>query len=706
MPLLIEPNGCRNPRTPPLATKKVRFVGEPIMAVAVKEKYDLEDIIERVQFEYDLLPPVASAEEAMKEDGALLYEEWGENLAYRETVNRGNVEQAFKAAHRVVSGMFEVNRQYGAAMETRGAIADCDESGRLTLYSSTQWPHFVRTLLAKTLRYPENMIRVIAPDVGGGFGNKQDFYREEVVASIMAIKLRRPVKWVASRYEDMMSTVHAREQVHFGEMAVDRDGRVIGLRDRIIADIGAYGPMSLGPEKVTLKSMCGPYMIENISLDLGCYVTNKVPVGAYRGFGQAEAAFALERLIDLAAEEMRMEPAEIRAKNVVVNFPHQNVLGLLLDSGNYLEMIRRGEEANDLNHFRELQRDHMKQNRLVGAGFAFGLEAAGIGPSQLLDAEGVMYKGFETMTVKITPDGKVKILTGLSPHGQGLVTALSQVCADEFGTDLENISVEHGDTESCPYGFGTWGSRSAVVGSSALLKCTKSLKEKMKRIAAHLLGVPEESVTFDSGKYYAMGNPEESRSVPEVAGAAYLKGLDGIEPGLEVTMSYEPSELTITGGLHIAEVEVNQETGKVSIMRYIVVHDCGRMINPAIVEGQLHGGVAQGLAGAMLEEVVYDRDGQLLTPTFMDYLVPTAVELPSIELLHLETPSPFNELGIKGMGESGVLAPAAAIANAVSDALRPLGVRVNKTPVAPHWLWGLIRESKLQRMKVAPSPAS
>ncbi len=696
IPFISAPSGCLKPAIYPLATGKMRYVGEPIAAVVVADKYDLEDAIEKVNIEFDMLPPINSLEEAVKSP-TRLYEELESNVAYHQSLEHGDAERAFRNAQVIVNERFEIGRQYGAAMETRGVIADYEkENDLLTVWSSTQWPHFLSKLLSETLNHPEGRLRVVAPDVGGGFGNKQDFYREEVVAALLAKRLVRPVKWVPARREDMSSTVHARSQVHRAEMALDQGGRVLGLRDSILADLGAYGPMSLGSPMITFAAMTGPYDIENLSLDMRCVVTSKVPTGAYRGFGQPEATFVLERLMDMAAEELKMDRAEIRRKNLVTRFPYKSATGRVLDSGDYVRMLDRGLELSGYASLKEQARE--KDGKLLGVGLSFGFEGSGLGPSRLQDAVGARHKGYDSVTLRIMPEGKATILTGLSPHGQGLETTLSQVCADALGIEIEDVSIIRGDSLTAPYGFGTWGSRSAVLGAGAILRCVQKLVEKLIAIAAYNAHEKSEELEFGLGSVRRKGSSEPIFTLSALAAMAHdEKSLPaGLGTGLEETVTYEPPEITFSGGLHIVAAAIDPKTGEVKITKYVMIHDCGIMLNPLIVEGQLQGGLAQGIGGALLEEVIYNEEGQLLTSTFMDYLIPSALDIPYFELEHTITPSPYNSLGIKGMGESGVIGPAPAINNAICDALGG-GVRLNRTPVSPSELWESIRALEAQK---------
>ncbi|PSN84847.1 hypothetical protein B9Q02_08560 [Candidatus Marsarchaeota G1 archaeon BE_D] len=671
MPLISFPEGARKPVYYALAHKKVRFVGEPVVAFVTKNLYETEELADLVSVDYEVLPPVLSLEEALSKDSPKLFENWEDNVAYTRKLKTGRVEEVFENAPILLKRRFELQRQYGAPIEPRGALATFERSsGVLTLYSSTQWPHFVRTLLSEVLNYPEHKIRVVAPDVGGGFGNKQDFYREEVLVSYAAMKLGKPVKWVATRSEDMFSTVHAGEQIHEVEIAAKKDGEILGLRDRFYADLGAFGAMSLGPPTITFVSMSGPYKISNIELELTCYVTNKTPTGAYRGFGQAQASYVLERMVDELSYELKIDPLELREKNVVTEFPYKTPLGRVIDSGDYLGMIQIAKK---------LVRSLETPNSAIGV--AFGFESGGIGPSSIQDSVGARHRGYDSMTLRVTPDGKIEIYTGLSPHGQGLETTLSQLAAHLFGVSVDDVSVHHGDTQSTPYGFGTWGSRSAVLGAGALLECYEKIRKKLLEVCSKTFDQPLEKLVFENGVVTRKDTKQRVCTLSEVARLAY-RSHDEFEAGLEVTVYYEPKGLTVSGGLHIAFVTVDQETLEPKILKYVMIDDCGFMLNPMIVEGQLHGGLAQGFGSALLEEFVYSKDGQPLSLGFMNYSLPTSIDTPSFTLVHHDSPTPLNPLGVKGMGESGIVGPSAAIANAIFRALQGKA-KLTKMPFKP-----------------------
>jgi carbon-monoxide dehydrogenase large subunit len=686
VPPISRPNGSIFPRLTALAHREARFEGEPICAVVTdRSRYALSDYVESFEVDYEPLAPVLDVEHASRPDSPLVYEDLGTNTLYSSKIVHGDPEGRMGSADAVVSGRFVFPANYGAPLEPRGVLAKYDEAGgRLTVWSSTQWPHFVRTLLSEVLGIRESSIRVVAPAVGGGFGNKQDFYREEIVVSWLAAKLKRPVRWVATRSEDMWSTVQSGLQVHHAELGVSREGKMVALVDRVYGDLGSVGPMSFGPSVITQLSMTGPYHIDAVEVDLKCVATNKPPTGAYRGYGQQQAAFVLERLVDDAARRLAMHPLDLRRANTVKWFPYTTRTGRILDSGNYDGMIDAcrkivvGSAANG-------------GSGRIGWGYAFGFEAGGIGPTCVQDSVGARHKGYDSVRVRVEPDGFITVFTGLSPHGQGLETTLSQVCADALGVEIERVRVLHGDTDSCPYGYGTWGSRSAVVGAGGVLKCCDEIARRAVAVAASALGRPQGDLEYRDGWVVLRGSGVRLMSLVEAAKHSYGGAADGGggQLALDVTLRYEPEGLTISGGIHAALVEVDPQTGVTRLVRYVFVHDSGRMINPLIVEGQLVGGLVQGLGEALLEEHGYSDQGARLASNLMEYALPTALDAPSFEIVHLDTPTGLNPLGVKGVGESGIVGPAAAIANAVADAL---GNNFNELPLRPDRVWAKLRE--------------
>jgi aerobic carbon-monoxide dehydrogenase large subunit len=695
-PILAAPDGLRPFSRFPIAQKAVRYVGEIVAAVVGTSRAVAEDAAESVEVEYETKDPVLDLEHALLDNSSLVYDEWRTNDAYFTEIDAGNIDAAFEKADFVLREKFKIQRQYGSPMEPRGVVASYESAtDSITLYSSTQWPHVVRTVISQMLGIGENKIRVIAPDVGGGFGNKQDVYPEEILAVYIARKIRRPVKWVATRSEDALSTVHARDQIHNVEVGVARDGTLLAFKDEIMADLGAFHIMSIGPQLVTVATLPGAYKIRNWKIRLHCVVTNKTPVGAYRGFGASESNFVLERSIDLIAKALKLDPARIRLKNFVESsdFPYVTAIGSTYDSGNYSDCLKKGLELAGYEKFKETQRELRKHGRQVGLGLSFVIESTGIGSSKEMASAGFkVYAGYDNATVRVERSGSVSIFTGLSPHGQGLETTLAQICADEFGIGVQDINVYYGDTQSSPYGFGTWGSRSAITGSSAMKLSIDKIVEKSKMIAGAVLETRKNDIEFIDGNFCSKKKPSKRLSLKQVAEIAYAaKDLPpGVEPGLEATSFYDPPSPSYAFGIHIPIVEIEPETGKIKILSYYVVHDCGTMINPSIVEGQLYGGIAQGIGGALLEELKYNSEGQLVSPNFLDYLLPTSNDLLNIEIEHTETPSKINPFGVKGVGEGGAIAPPAAIASAVENALSHFGVKITETPITPEKIRELI----------------
>ncbi|MGI0083752.1 MAG: xanthine dehydrogenase family protein molybdopterin-binding subunit, partial [Nitrososphaerales archaeon] len=606
-PVLASPTGTRPVKKYPIATEKVRYVGEIVAAILSSSRAFAEDATEFVDVDYTTRQAVMDPERALRDNSSLVIDEWGSNEAYATEISVGDVGKAFQAAHHVSKERFRIQRQYGAPMEPRGVLADYDPaSDSLTLFTATQWPHVVRTVLSHMLGMEEHKIRVIAPDVGGGFGNKQDVYSEEVIAAYLSKRTRRPVKWTASRSEDMVSTVHARDQIHYVEVASSRDGTLLGVKDKIIADLGAFHIMSIGPQLVTIGTLSNAYKIKNWYIQLQCAVTNKTPVGAYRGFGASESNFAIERSIDMIARDLKLDRAKLRLKNFIEphEFPYETALGSIYDSGDYAKCLTMGLSMVRYEEFKAKKEAFRKKGKLIGLGLSFVVESTGIGPSRQMALDGFkVYAGYDSATVRVERSGGVTILTGLCPQGQGLDTTLAQVCADELGVGLSSVKLLWGDTQLSPYGFGTWGSRSAITGSSVVKLSTSKVKEKARKIAAHVLKVPEKELEFEEGKFYSTRSSGKIMSLREVAERAYSASdlPAGMEPGLEATSFYDPPRPAYSYAVHLPIVEVDPESGLVKILSYDVAHDCGTIINPAIVEGQLHGGIAQGIAGGLLE---------------------------------------------------------------------------------------------------------
>jgi carbon-monoxide dehydrogenase large subunit len=676
----------------PLAQGKVRFVGEPIAVVVAESRYQAEDGAAAIAAELDLDPldVVPSAEAALAPDAPILHDHLGDNLAATFEVSVGDVEAAFAQAAHVVHGHFGVQRYTGTPIETRGVMATIDPiDGRYLIWSSTQWPHTVRTALAESLGVPEHRIRVIAPDLGGGFGVKQDIYPEETIIPLVAERLGRPVRWIETRREHFVCTAHSREQDHELSLALDADGVVIGLRALVTADLGAYtrGLGVLCPS-ITAGSLLGPYRIQQYHATVRCTLTNKAPAGAYRGAGGPEAVFALERTMDKAARELGLDPAEIRRRSFIRpdEFPWQTGLGsaqvpITYDSGQYEVGLDRALALSDYPGWRAKQAAARTEGRYLGLGVTSYVLLGGLGP-------------YESAEVRVDPSGEVVVVTGAHAHGQGTDTALAQIVADELATLPERVSVLHGDTDQIPFGVGTYASRNAVMAGSAVAVAARLVRAKALKLAAHLLEVTEDDLELIDGAFQVCGAPETLTLGALAAAAAPHRPLpEGMEPDLAARHYFQAPLPTFASGTQIAVVEVDGATGAVTILDYVSVNDAGPRINPTVVDGQIQGGIAQGLGGAMMEEIYYDEGAQPLG-SFLDYAVPRATDMPDVRQDHLETPSPLNPLGVKGLGEGGTLAPPAVLAAAVEDALSPLGVEVQRTPLTAGNVWRLIQAAR------------
>ena len=580
------------------------------------------------------------------------------------------------------------------AMETRGVVAEYRKSQKkLTVWSSSQIPHILRNVLAATVGLPQHQVRVIVPEVGGGFGSKLNIYPEELLVAFASMKTGQPVKWIEDRSENLMATIHGRDQVDYIEVAATRDGKVTGMKIHGISDMGAYSQLFTDVIMIALgfPVSCGAYDIPNIHLSGDIVFTNKTPTDAYRGAGRPEAAYIIERAIDLVARELDKDPTEVRRINFIKpdQFPYKSAAGAVYDTGNYEPALDKALELADYKGLRaeQARRRASGDGKLMGIGVSSYIEICGIGP------KGMVPVGlYESARVRVEQSGTVMVYTGSSPHGQGEETTFAQIVAEEFGIPVEDVLVMHGDTDSTPEGRGTYGSRTTAVGGPAVYNAVQRLKEKMKQIAAHMLEASASDVTLEDGKFSVAGSPQKSVSFAEIALAANLSNTlpPGIEPGLETTVFWEPEACVFPFGTHVCVVEVDKDTGEAQITRFVAVDDCGRQLNPMIVQGQIHGGIAQGIGQAMFEGVVYSEDGQLLTSTLLDYAMPIASELPSFELDHTITLTPVNPLGVKGVGEAGTIGSTPAVANAIADAL---GVAHIDMPFKPENLWKVIHQA-------------
>lgn len=703
LPVRWDTPGLRCREYPPMADDHVRYVGQPIALVVAEDPYQAEDAASQVEVAYESLQPVVDVEEAFAPGAPLLYEEWGSNETCEPVhMGQGDLAAAFAEADLVIKARLYSHRYSGFPLEPRGCIAVPHPVEQLlTLYSSTQALNQVRTAVAGCLGVGENSIRVKAWDVGGGFGVKDQVYPEEVMASYVARKLGEPVKWVEGRSESFFASTHAREQVHYAELAVTRDGTVLAIKDTILYDAGAHHE-SRGalPSMLTASMLPGPYTIRAAEITVHSIVTNKVPSGAYRGFGMTQATFVMERLLDMAAAELGLDPADIRRKNLI---PPDRVstfvtaTGTQYDSGDYPQAFEQVLHTLEYEQERKRQVELRAQGRYLGIGLASFVESTGLGPSKLQAQLGFLIPSHETARVVMDMSGKVTVHTGIMPIGQGAQTALSQIAADSLGVPLGDVRVLYGDTDACPYsGLASVASRGTAVGGAAIRLACEPILEKLKRIAGNRLEASPDDIEIREGRVSVSGMPSKTLPLSEIARAAYFSGPDlpeGETPGLSNEKVYDPPAVAFACGSHACLVEVDIETGFVEVVKYAVCHDCGTMVNPALVEAQVHGGVVQGLGAALMEELPYNGRGQLLATNFTDYHLPRATGVPQIKVNHMETPSPHIPGGFKGAGEGGVIPSPAAIANAVADALRPFGVTVTSTPLTAGRVWDLLHPS-------------
>jgi carbon-monoxide dehydrogenase large subunit len=680
---------------PPLATERVLFVGEPVALVVAADRYAARDAAELVEVEYEPLTPIVDPEKALARGAPVLHPQYSDNVAYRWELEGGDVRAAFQKADKVVRQKMVNQRLIPVALEPRAVVADYQPGeNKLTVWSATQIPHLLRTQIAAVLGVPEYIVHVIAPEVGGGFGSKLNVYAEEVLVAHLAMRFGKPMKWTESRRENFQATIHGRDQIATMELAVKRDGTLLGLRCRILADLGAYYQL-LTPLIPTLTGLmiCGCYKIPAVRVEITGVFTNKMATDAYRGAGRPEATYFIERAIDLVAAELKKDPAEIRRKNFPQpkEFPYATPTGLIYDSANYQKSLDTALKKSGYRKLRAQQAKLRRQGRYLGIGLSTYVEICAMGPSSAMPAG-----GWESATVRIEPTGKVNILTGASPHGQGQETSFAQIAADVLGLEPDDIHVVHGDTAIVPYGIGTFGSRATAVGGTAVYTALVKLRDKLAAIAGHLLQEDPKRLVFRDKKIFLKSNPAKSVAFAEAVGAAYIaKTLPaGMEPGLEATHFFEPSNFTFPFGAHVAVVEVDAETGEVHLQRYVAVDDCGNVINPLLVDGQVHGGIVQSLGQAFLEEAVYDENGQLITGELTDYALPRAWDVPRLETARTVTPSPVNPLGVKGVGEAGTIGATPALVNAVVDALAPFGVRHLDMPAKRERIWQLIRRVK------------
>jgi carbon-monoxide dehydrogenase large subunit len=698
---VVPGSDTKTPPYPPLALDMVRYVGNAVAIVVATDRYLARDAAEAVEVDYEPLPAVANAELATAKGQPQLHADVPNNVCFKWTVAGGDVDAAFKAADVVVKERIVNQRLIPNAMEPRAALAQYNSAmNEVTLWVTSQNPHIARFLLSLDTGIPEQKIRVIAPEVGGGFGSKIPHYPEDSMVIFASKKCGCPVKWTESRSENFRGTIHGRDHIQDVAMAAKKDGTILGLRATVWANMGAYlSTASTGiPTILHGLMLSGAYDIKNIHEVVYGVFTNTTPTDAYRGAGRPEATFMVERLVELVAQKLKMDPAAIRRKNFIPPFTdgHTVATGLTYDSGNYVAAFDKALKMLDYEALRRRQADLRKKGEFIGVGICTYSEICGLGPSQVAGAVGFGGGLWESAIVRFHPSGKVNVMVGISPHGQGEETTFAQIVASELGVPVDDVEITHGDTERTPMGWGSYGSRSTPVGSGALMGAITKIKDKAKIVTAHLLEAAVDDVEYADGKFFVKGSPGKFKTIQDVALMAnvawnYPKGL---EPGLEASAFFDPPNFVYPFGSHLAVVRVEPETGEIRLERYVAVDDCGRVINPMIVEGQIHGGIVQGIGQALWEGAVYDENAQLLTGSLMDYALPKADAFPIFELGMTETPTNVNPLGVKGIGETGTIASTPAVYNAVMDALAPFGVGKLDMPLTPERVWRAIQGAR------------
>ncbi|MET9875006.1 molybdopterin cofactor-binding domain-containing protein [Actinacidiphila glaucinigra] len=694
------------PEHPPVAVDEVRHTGDPVAVVVARDRYAAADALEAIDVDYEPLPPVLDMEAALAEGSPLVHADKGTNRCYTWPLATGeDYATVRERADVVLRRRFVQQRLIPNAMEPRAVVAvPPDTSDQYTLYSATQIPHIVRVMMAVVTGIPEHRLRVVAPDVGGGFGSKLQVYGEEAIGLAIARKLGRPVKWTESRSEGYLATHHGRDQIQDLELAATRDGRLLGLKVDLLADMGAY-LMIVTPGVPLLGAFMFPGIYKMDAYDFTCtgVFTTKTPTDAYRGAGRPEATFAIERMMDELAAELGMDPVEVRRRNWIGHdeFPYTTIGGLTYDSGNYESATDKALALFGYDDLRSEQRKREERGDPVrlGIGVSTYTEMCGLAPSRILRDLRYGAGGWEAASIRMLPTGKVEVLTGTSPHGQGHVTSWSQIAADVLGVPFEDVEVLHGDTRTVPQGMDTYGSRSLVVGGVAVHRAARKVVDKARKVAAHLLEASEDDLDFTDGVFSVKGSPDARKTIQEVAFATFTSHdlPDGLEPTINAEHVEDPEAFSYPHGTHLCAVEVDTETGRVRIRSYVCVDDVGKVVNPMIVEGQVHGGLAQGIAQALFEEAVYDEEGNLVSGTMADYLVPCAADLPDFLTDRTETPATTNPLGVKGVGEAGTIASTPAVVNAVVDALRPLGVTDVPMPCTPERIWRALRDARSAR---------
>ncbi len=697
-PLILPNPAIRQPWMPyALARDEVCYAGEAAAVVVADSRYAAEDGADLVEVEYEPLPAAADCRASLEPGAPLAHRESADNVAARFTAGYGDVDAAFNRAPHVFRESLWQHRGGGHAIEGRAVLAAHDRAqDLLTVWSATQSPHYIKRTLVDVLGRDENQLRVIAPDVGGGFGPKGMFYAEEATIPVCAMLLGQPVKWTEDRREHFLCATQERDQYWEMEIAVDRQGKILGLRGAMIHDTGAYLPWGIVMPYIAATTVPGPYVIPGYRVEVTVALTNKTPTTPVRGAGRPQAVFAMERLMDRVARELHLDPGEVRRRNLIQPEQMPYPVGLIYrdgspvtyDSGDYPACQAKAIELSGYEGFAARQAEARRRGRYLGIGLANYVEGTGLGP-------------FEGATIRATPSGKIFLLTGAAPHGQAHKTTLAQICADQLGVEIHDVTVVTGDTAAIPMGIGTFASRIAVNAGSSVYVAARQVREKIVKLASHLLEAAPDDLELAGARVSVKGMPSRGLTFAEMASIA-VGGMPGyampggLEPGLEATSYFLPSQSTYCNGSHVAEVEVDVETGAVRILRYTVAHDSGRLINPLVVDGQVEGGVAHGVGNAFYEWMRYDENAQPLTTTFADYLLPVAAGVPPVTMAHIETPSPLNPLGLKGAGEGGTIPAAAALIAAVENALEPFGIRLTGSPITPERILELLRSANVQ----------
>ena len=709
------------PNTFPLAQEKVRYVGAPVAAVLAEDRYIAEDAAELVQVDYEELPAVTDMDAALEADSPLVFDDWPDNRMLNLQADDAAVA-AILAESRVIKRRYKIGRHTAMPMETRAAVAEVVEGGRLQLWPTNQHAHMARTILSYVLPLSERDIKVTIPYVGGGFGQKQHLYSEDVLVSWLALRLDRPVRYVEDRAEHMVAAAHARDQLITIEAAVADDGRILALRSEILQDLGSAEifPGAYCPAMTTSAHMTGPYDIQDAAVSVVGVTTNKTPGGSYRGYGVPEAVFALERFIDEVADEVGADRLDLRRSMLLqqADLPYTTASGALLDSGSFAESFEKVVELGESALERARARHGADPDSRVGVGYAVFFE--GVTPTH--HGASAHWTGQESCSIEVQPDGGVRVASGVTDQGQGTTLFVATLTADALGVPLETVHVELADSDSTPYGLGAFGSRQAVTGGGAILIAAAEVRDKAKRIAAHMLEASTEDLVIEAGHVHVQGSPEPSVTLAQIATAATIRTIElppGMDPGLEATARYEPEHLEhvpdengkinacacYANAAHAAVIRVDVGTGEIEILDYFMAHDCGTVINPPIVDGQIWGGIAQGIGGTLYEDLHYNEVGQPQT-AFMDYLVPSAIEMPDLVIEHFESPSPNTPLGMKGVGEGGTVGPAAAIGNALAQALAEFSPQIHETPLSPAVVRAMIPARPQPRIGPSGTPAS